>query len=308
MSFKTPILFIIFNRPELTQKVFEAIREIKPEKLFVSADGPRANRPEDAVKCEETRKILQQIDWQCEVKTLFHEKNLGCGIAPYKAITWFFENVEAGIILEDDCVPSSSFFNFCDELLEYYKDNSRIMQISGTNFQNGVVRGEGSYYFSKYSQCWGWATWRRAWKFYNYEIQNVDEFFQNAEFDSLKEKNFWAKQFKYSNKNQKDVWDYQWNYAILSQNGLCITPNQNLISNVGFGDDATHTVYPFSNYSKMQTGNFDTIKHPASIERNKIADQYVFNNMFTTGKLKFLYKGCVYVGYKMVSFFRKKLI
>ena len=161
--FETPILFITFNRPDTTKRVFEAIKKIKPKKLFISADGPRENKVGEKQKCLTVRSIFDNIDWDCEVKTLFQEKNLGCKIAATTAVTWFFQSVEEGIIIEDDCLPNKSFFLFCQKMLATYRKHEAIMHISGTNFQFGNKRGEASYYFSRCIHMWGWATWRRAW-------------------------------------------------------------------------------------------------------------------------------------------------
>ena len=162
--FSTPILFMIFNRPDTTQQVFAKIRGQKPKFLFIAADGPRANHPADAELCQATRNVALNIDWECEVKTLFREENLGYGVAPAEAITWFFENVEQGIILEDDIDTDPSFFTFCEELLNYYKNDEQIMRISDSYFFADLKPKDtvNSYYFSKQIHGWGWATWRRC--------------------------------------------------------------------------------------------------------------------------------------------------
>lgn len=166
-----PVLLLIFNRPDTTQRVFHEIRGASPLQLFISADGPRENKPGEFEKCQITRDIVRQVDWDCEVYTNFRDKNLGCKIAVSSAIDWFFENVEEGIILEDDCLPSFSFFRFCEELLEKYRDDERIMQIGGTNLLSEWQRSDDSYYFSKYGAIWGWATWRRAWQYYDVNMK-----------------------------------------------------------------------------------------------------------------------------------------
>ena len=166
----TPVLFLVFNRPDTTEKVFEAIRQAKPQKLFVAADGPRGNRLGEKEKCEQVRKIATTVDWDCEVKTLFREKNLGCKFAVSSAIDWFFKNVEEGIVLEDDCLPSQSFFWFCQELLERYRNDERVMLIGGNNRGVDFLKNH-SYFFSKYVQIWGWATWRRSWEKYDSKIR-----------------------------------------------------------------------------------------------------------------------------------------
>ena len=167
-KFNTSILFLIFNRPEETKRVFESIKEAKPSKLYLASDGPRSHViDEEKIVSEVKLNVLNAIDWDCEVKTLFREKNLGCKIAVSEAISWFFDHEDQGIILEDDCLPSQSFYRFCEELLNIYKNDLRIWHISGDNFQNGIARSEESYYYSKFSHVWGWATWKDRWQHYD---------------------------------------------------------------------------------------------------------------------------------------------
>lgn len=154
-NYSVPILFIVFNRPDPTQQVFEKIRQIRPQQLFIAADGPRENQPDDKINCAQVRAIINRIDWDCQVQTLFSEKNLGCGKAVSNAITWFFEHVEEGIILEDDCVPDVSFFDFCKAMLEQYRNNPHVMMISGTSFLYNRIESRESYFFSKYYSIWG---------------------------------------------------------------------------------------------------------------------------------------------------------
>jgi hypothetical protein len=183
--FATPILFLIFNRPDTTDKVFEKIREIQPRQLFISADGPRPDRKDEREKCEEARKVIQKIDWKCELKTNFSEKNLGCRVGVSSGIDWFFSQVSKGIILEDDCLPDASFFNFCKVLLEYYRNDERIMHIGGINVQDGRMRGTASYYFSKISHIWGWATWKRAWEKYDVNIRTYPQLLEQDMFSTV---------------------------------------------------------------------------------------------------------------------------
>ena len=171
MNLNTPVLFLIFNRPDTTQLVFDAIRQAKPSQLYVAADGPRENKPGETEKCEQTRRIIGTVDWDCEVATLFRENNLGCKQAVSSAIDWFFSNAEEGIILEDDCFPSHSFFIYCQELLEYYRYDTRIMQICGLNVLREWNRNGYGYYYSNYGPVWGWASWRRAWKYYDVHME-----------------------------------------------------------------------------------------------------------------------------------------
>jgi hypothetical protein len=276
--FTTFVLFLIFNRPDTTQKVFDAIKKAKPKQLFVAADGPRLDKVGEIEKCRKTREIATSVDWDCEVKTLFRDKNLGCKMAISSAIEWFFENVEEGIILEGDCLPGQSFFWFCQELLEYYRNDTRIMHISANNFQFGRVRGEGSYYFSKYPHIWGWATWRRAWKHYEINMKNLEEFKKEVQINNVfnikQQQKYWMKIFQLVHEGKIDTWDYQWGYACFINNGLCVTPNVNLVSNIGFGKEALHTKDPNSIFSNMKIKNIQKIKHPDFILADKTADYF----------------------------------
>jgi hypothetical protein len=278
---KTPVLFLIFNRLETTKKVFEEIRKAKPPKLYIASDGPREYKVGELEKVKAVRDyVLNNIDWDCEVKTLFREKNLGCGRAVSGAITWFFENEEMGIILEDDCLPSQSFFWFCEELLKRYKDDMRIWHIGGCNFQDGKKRGEGDYYFSVINHVWGWASWANRWKYYDFELKNIndDRFIENYwEGFALK---YWKKIFWTMKNLEIDTWDYQWTFTMWYYKGLAILPNVNLISNIGFGQDATHTIYEDKKVSKLPIQNLVLNQHPSKIERNTEADIYTYYRNF----------------------------
>jgi len=282
----TPVLFILFNRPGHTQRVFEQIRAVKPKHLFISADGPRAGVDADHENCRKSRSlVLENIDWDCQVKTLFREFNLGCGVAPAGAITWFFEHVEEGIILEDDCLPCPFFFEFCSELLTHYKGNERVMHIGGDNFQEGNKRGEASYYFSAYNHNWGWATWRRCWDKFEYSITDFNRTALSLNLESYgfnrRERNFWIDIFEKINEKQpKDIWDYQWVYAIWKNSGFSILPNENLVINIGFGSDATHTKLAPNRFQPMKYGKMDKLVHPGRIRLDEVADHFTFRNHF----------------------------
>ena len=239
---KTAVLFLIFNRPETTQQVFDAIRTQKPRCLYVAADGPRANVSGEKEKCQAARDIVQQIDWDCELKTLFREENLGCGRAVSSAISWFFDNVEEGIILEDDCLPNKEFFYFCEKLLERYRYDDEVMSIGGSNFLRGNRRGESSYYFSSHFHVWGWASWRRAWVKYDYEAESMTEErlqpILDRKFISYGEKRIYINMFNEMKIRRVDTWDYQWFFTHLFSDGLTIIPNANLVTNIG--PDGTH--------------------------------------------------------------------
>jgi len=286
---ETAVLFIIFNRPDTTQLVFEEIRKAKPAKLFIAADGPRLNREGDVQKCSKTRKIVEQVDWPCEVKTLFQPENLGCKRAVSSAIDWFFEHVEEGIILEDDCLPHPSFFSFCETLLEKYRTDERVMMISGDNFQNGVERGDGSYYFSRLSHIWGWATWKRAWQFYDVTMLSFPAFKQQNRiadiFENKDIQNYWINIFDKVYEDQIDTWDYQWTYAVMCQNGLSIMPNKNLISNIGCGNaDATHTIEINHHLANLKTEALNTLIHPTFVLADKAADLYTLFSVIGVSK------------------------
>jgi hypothetical protein len=280
----SPVLFIIFNRPDVTALVFNEIKKAQPKQLFIAADGPRLNRSSDIRLCNETRNIVNHIDWPCEVKTLFRAQNLGCGKAVSSAITWFFEHVEQGIILEDDCLPSPSFFIYCQNLLNYYKDDERIMHIGGVNFQNGNIRSNGSYYFSAITHVWGWASWRRAWKKYDFNVRDFYLFVRerkiNNYFENSNLANHILEMFKSVHYHEIDTWDHQWTFTIQNNGGLSIIPNTNLISNLGFREDATHTKSTNSIYANLIIDEIKLpLSHPNEIKINKEADFYFYNKV-----------------------------
>ncbi|HOV14811.1 MAG TPA: nucleotide-diphospho-sugar transferase [Spirochaetota bacterium] len=282
--FNTPILFLIFNRPDTTQIVFDEIKKIKPKYLFVAADGARENKIGEKEKCDETRNIIKQVDWDCEIKTLFREKNLGCKIAVSSAISWFFENVEQGIILEDDCIPDQSFFYFCEELLNYYKNDQKIMHIGGNNFQFGKNKTKYSYYFSIYNHIWGWATWRRAWQKYDVTVKSFPEFTESERikkiFKTKQMQTFWLNNFKQVYENKIDTWDYQWQYCICNNDGFAITPKTNLVTNIGFDERATHTK-DRNHVSNLPKNRIETpLAHPKNINRFSKADNFTFYKIF----------------------------
>jgi hypothetical protein len=277
----SPILFLIFNRPDTTRRVFEVIRRVKPRKLFIAADGPRPNKEGEMQRCLDTRRVVSEVDWDCEVQTLYREQNLGCGLAVSQAISWFFEHVDQGIILEDDCLPDPSFFTFCSHLLDYYKDEEEVMHISGNNFQNGIRRGEASYYFSRYVHVWGWATWKRAWTKYDFKLctfENREEL--RALVRDNQELTYWENAFTAVKRGDIDTWDIQWVHAVWKNEGLAILPNVNLVSNIGFGEYATHT-FEENPLVKLKADSIQTVTHPATKTINSEADRYFFRNILS---------------------------
>lgn len=276
-QFETPILYLIFNRPDLVKQTFSKIKELKPKHLFLAADGPRKKNLEDIPKCKECKEwVLAEIDWDCELKTLFREENMGCGLAVSEAITWFFEHVEMGIILEDDCLPDLSFFYFCEKLLLHYKDKNRVMHIGGNNFQDNQIRGNASYYYSNYPHIWGWATWRRAWKLFDYKIFENNHLSKEFLFNVFKADgptSFWLRIQESLKKEHKSIWDYQWSLSIYSNMGIAINPNYNLVKNIGFGEHATHTLNGIS----IEVASIEIpLRHPERIQICHKADKHTF--------------------------------
>lgn len=271
---------VAFNRPELTKQVFEAVKVYKPTKLYVAADGARKHVTNDIDKCKKTRAILSEVDWDCEVITLFREENLGCGKAVSGAISWFFEYEEEGVILEDDCLPNPSFFTYCKTLLDYHRNNNKVMHIGGTNLQFGKKYGSDSYYYSSIPHVWGWATWRRAWKNYDFNLSDLNYFLNNKRIEQYvgkgKTHDFWFDIFCKMNQKKINTWDYQWQYAIWNNNGVSIIPQVNLIKNIGFGIDATHTTENHD-FANMETFEISEIIHPKNISINKEADNAFFS-------------------------------
>jgi hypothetical protein len=277
--FETPILFTVYNRPHYTEQVFAAIRGIGPRYLYVAADGPSQKRAEDEEKCRQVRKVLNRIDWPCELKTLFHEKHQGCRKAMSKNINWFFDHVSEGIILEDDCLPHPSFFGFCRELLEFYRDDERVMLICGDNKGTNVKSGGETYYFSRLVHIWGWATWRRAWAHFDADICTFPSFRDRGEirniFPDQALQAYWTNHFEDAYQGKVDTWDIQWVYSVFAQGGLSVMPRINLVTNIGFGRDATHTVSRDQADAFLESGDAGPIVHPKFVIPNNLADAHV---------------------------------
>ncbi len=280
-SLETPVLFIVFNRPDTTLRVFEEIRKARPSKLFINADGPRAHVPEDKERCEQVRtEILSRIDWPCDVQTRFLDTNLGIKYAPSSAIDWFFEHVEEGIILEADCLPDQTFFPYCEELLARYRDDERIMQISGTDVEQGNrnFKCSASYYFLSIPCIWGWATWRRAWKHYDVEVRSWPQIRDSKLLYSLLPS---AAAFRLGKKFQEYYdkkirsWDGQWILSCLSTRGLSVYPRQNLISNIGFDQFASQTTVYDPLWADRPTYPMQfPLIHPESVSVNSYDEAY----------------------------------
>lgn len=274
------VVFCVFNRPEVTEQVFNRIAEVQPQRLLLVADGPRADRADDFKKVAKVREIISKITWPCEVHRNYASTNMGCGKRMATGLDWAFSIVEDAIILEDDCLPNPAFFSYCQELLERYRFDMRIMQISGDGFLQNKLTLTESYYFSKYVHIWGWATWRRAWRYYDLEMKAWPQFVEKGLLSSVcsekDERIYWTGMLQRMFNGEIDTWDYPWFFACWSQNGLTIVPTVNLVSNIGAGGDATHTVNT-QWYMNMPTRSLAEVRHPHFVLPNRMAERMIFD-------------------------------
>lgn len=277
----TPVLLLTWRRPHTLRHVIDAIRPIAPGHLFVASDGPRADRPEEAAQVAATRRLIDDaIDWPCRIERRYSDVHQGCHLGVSRAITWFFEQVEAGIILEDDCVPHPDFFRWTTELLAHYRDDTRVWCLSGGNRQDGAWRGEASYFFGRIPLVWGWATWRRCWMHYDDTLARWpalrDGGLLETLFEDPRERQYWRTIWqRLVDEGTPDSWAYRWVFTCVSQGGLTAMPNRNLVANIGFGDDATHTrTARFA--TPIDQGLDDPITHPAVVRRSAEADAHYF--------------------------------
>ena len=283
-----PVLILAFNRPDTAARVFDALRAVKPPRIFFAVDGPRAEKPDEAQRVAKVQALASTADWPCDVQTLFRPRNLGCKNAVSQAITWFFEQVDAGIVMEDDCVPHPSFFPFAAELLERYCDDERVMAISGNNFLRRSARDMPyySYYFSRYLHIWGWASWRRAWRHYDHGMRQWPELRDDGWLAKLlgdrDAASYWTRIFEDTYGERNMSWGYRWMFSAWSRNGLSINPCMNLVSNIGFGDAATHTVHQQSPLASLPVEAMQfPLRHPAEVVRDEAADRYTQRNVYS---------------------------
>ncbi len=290
------VLFLVFNRIDTTKQVFEAIRQAKPPRFYIAADGPRANREGEAVKVQAVRDfVMSAIDWQCEVKTLFREENLGCKLGVSSGIDWFFEHEEEGIILEDDVLPLPSFFNYCEELLVRYRDDSSIALVSGCNLISKHFTPNESYFFSRYNHIWGWASWRRAWKYYDVTMKSWPHWrdsnaIKDISAGDLPFEYYWSEIFSRAEQGLIDTWDYQWTFACWSQNMVSILPKYNQIYNLGFGQDATHTKSGAPSYvvESVPQDLPMPLHHPEVVETSQKIDRLISSIVFGVSFFSFV--------------------
>ncbi len=300
-SMNTPILITAWRRVEKLEKLIEAIKENKPKKIYISCDGPRNNNPTDKYLTKKVQKTIDElINWDCDIQKLYNYENLGCRGAMVKAINWFFDNESEGIILEDDCIPNKEFIPYCSKLLKKYQKDYKVWNISGTNFQNGITRGDGSYYLSKYFIGWGWATWRDRWLNFDSYLKSwvkaKEVILLKSIFTNPLEIKYWTNIFnRFYEKGIPDTWDIEWAYTCLINEGHTIIPNVNLVKNIGFDREATHTKFTIDQHSN--NGLILPIIHPTFLINDKNADKYTFYNHYQMNfkrRIKFICKKPLY--------------
>jgi hypothetical protein len=273
----TPVVMLVFNRPDTTARVFQAIRAARPPRLLLVADGPRPGRAGEAEKCAEVRRIVGQVDWPCRVQTSFSEVNLGCRKRLSSGLDWAFAEVEEAIILEDDCLPHPSFFRYCQELLQHHRDDERVMAISGTSYHLGRRFSDDSYLPSRYPHVWGWASWRRAWRHYDVGMSAWPAVRDAGWLRQLHRRSlvrrYWEEMLQATHDGRIGTWDYQWVFACHRRGGISLTPAVNLVQNIGFGADATRTAKP-GRYAEMpvQAMAFP-LRHPPLLVPHREADE-----------------------------------
>ncbi|HUF21872.1 MAG TPA: glycosyltransferase family 2 protein [Burkholderiales bacterium] len=280
-----PVLLLAFNRPDTTAQVLDAIRAGRPRQLFFAVDGPRDDRPDERGQVAAVRALADTIGWDCEVRTLFRDRNLGCKLAVSQAVSWFFKQVELGIVLEDDCVAHPAFFRFTGELLQKYADDSRVAMISGDNFQFGRRRSEFSYYFSRYPHIWGWASWRRAWQWYDHSMSRWPQLRDSGWLHELLGDHaaaaYWTRIFDETHADRNASWAYRWTFAVWAHDGLSTLPGVNLVSNIGFGGGATHNRNRWNRFAALPLEEMRfPLVHPDNVVIDDEADRFTQRTMF----------------------------
>jgi hypothetical protein len=285
-TFETPVALFVFNRPHTTRRVFEAIAKIRPARLLLIADGPRPDKAGEAKACQQVREIIGRVDWPCEIATNFAASNLGCQERMISGLDWVFSLAEEAIILEDDCLPDLSFFPFCQELLEKYRGDSRVSYISGDNLVAEYLNTHESYYFSRIGGIWGWATWRSEWQRYDRHLSDWpklrNEGMLAEVFDDPQAVAHWTRIFDSMHENTgPNTWDYQWLYAGLKNNSLTVVPRVNLVTNIGFGPDATHTTEKDARLMPPSAPMKFPLRHPSSFIPLRSMDRYRVHDMIS---------------------------
>jgi hypothetical protein len=276
---------VAFNRPEKTRRVLEAVRAAAPRRLYLAVDGPRADVPSDVERCERTRRVLDDITWPCEVQRLYRPNNLGCKRGVAAAIDWFLAHEESGLILEDDCVPAADFFPFCADLLERYRDTPEVMMIGGHNELGTWDATEASYLFTRTAPIWGWATWRRAWARYDPAMTRWGDPATRAAVRSrmsLTEYRIFSQKFDSVYEGRLDSWGFAWTLALLINGGVSVMPARNVITNIGFDSEATHTRRPSRREGVVPTHPIERpLRHPPSTTPDNSFERALFKKRFT---------------------------
>jgi len=283
MPYAVPVLFLTFNRPQHTRVVLERLRMLQPGRLYIHCDGPRSHYKDDEKNVAAVRAVIEkQIDWPCEIKTLYRITNTGLRDGVFDAINWFFKHEAEGIILEDDCVPDLSFFRFCQELLERYRDDAQIMHIGGSNLaEKWTANNKESYVFSRFSFVWGWATWRRAWEKMSINLDGLEEFSHSEKFKQFVlnrlSRHYMLDKFQVTQQRKNNSWAYAWFYSILKNNGLCIVPHKNLVQNVGVGERSATNTTTLNKNAMLRANQLDwPIVHPVQRSPNPELEQQFF--------------------------------
>ncbi|HEY9879035.1 MAG TPA: glycosyltransferase family 2 protein [Leptolyngbyaceae cyanobacterium] len=277
-AFQTPIALLIFKRPKTTSKVLEVLRQIRPVTLLVISNLPPENKPDQLKQCQETRALIDQIDWPCRVLKNYAETYLSCKERISSGLNWVFETVDRAIILEDDCIPDLTFFQYCEELLDRYAEDERVMAITGDNFNIPPRQPQYSYFFSRHTQFWGWATWRRAWQYYDITMRLLPEFLEAGWLSEMFQEpaaiRWWEKTLQEVYSGQKDTWDYQWDFSCWIRGAACIVPRINLVSNIGFDKDAAHNRDAFDWRANLPTSPIELpLKHPPFVRIDEQCDR-----------------------------------
>ncbi len=289
--FDTAILLLIFNRPETTAQVFDTVRTVRPSRLYVAADGPRENAREDYDRCARARAATEAIDWDCQVTRLYRDGNLGCRSAVNSALDWFFGHEDEGIILEDDCLPSTSFFPFAQRLLSLYRNNRRIAMIRGTNYLRDSLRVSESYVFSRYFSVWGWASWKRVWTMHDKAMSGWDAFRSQGRLRTYYPRRFMQKHvrdtFDLAASGNIDTWDIQFSFSCLVNDMLAVVPRLNLVSNIGLS--GTHTTDDARNhFLPVFTLDTDALVHPPVVRPDPRYDDVFFRREFGLHPLRWM--------------------
>jgi len=305
---KTPVVLIVFNRPDATAKVLEKIAEAKPPKLLVISDGPRPDNPLDEENCRQVRKIIEKVAWPCEVLTNYSDINLGCKMRVVTGLDWAFSIVEEAIILEDDCIPHFTFFRFCEELLGKYRNDERVAIINGTNLFLSREKNFYSYYFSIFPSAWGWATWRRVWANYDIDVKKWpalknSNWLENILNDRGVLYDYWKNVFDLSYQHKTNTWDYQLIFSVWVQRALAVIPSVNLISNIGYGrNSGTHHFsiwHKWHKFSELKLKSMEfPLSHPPAIFENKKAERFLAKYAFSFFR-PFLLKVFLYIGLRL---------